>query len=702
MILENKKLESTLLLTLLLPQEHLSCLSYLVRFFNTVSQHYVENKMNSSNLAIVVGPTFIPLQDKSSLIAQNRISKTCDLVKLLIENANKVGIIPNYIIDQVASINEETVNVPNNEKKKKRRSGSLTRMLNGFKKMVGNNKSDEILPEVPSEVTPDLLITPIINGSVKKRKVDRNALYTKKKKELLEHLPQACLLNTPFTPVATPMHRANQKTEKIKKEEAKTAKNNQPKEKKHQWYSRNKTSKNLKSEDRTNSKSSLGTKSLLERRWSVVSHANVFRKNKKRYSYAGTPLRDLISKSEPTLPNKTNEHVTADEPSALSDTTDPDYVRLPKSEYEQIKTRMAEIERKLSLEMETAQAIKNDELKSNDNVKNVQTAYEQTLEQAEPLSPTTDHLARRLSRELKIRRSIGDRIIRSPSARKIGTIRRRSRELVKHNTSISRNKSWHSYSDIKIPRVTLQRNKDIENIEPISPIINMELSNDNKIETSTSKMVLRSSLNRTNSVTSFEDSIQAHISASQNLNDSDNWVNGESFFSASSNPCSAKIPNNRPSVAKLRSQNAGMVLAKAKLFDNLDVESQPTPRQSIRPNSKVTLKVGLSKNSELRMSQRIRALKLEDRSCRKSVSPRRKLDSHKQKLNIARQQINTNEAGSQNFSTPNASIKIVSTPKRSPVIKKALLQRSPKRLLRTPNHLSRNTPLKIVATPGLI
>jgi len=63
-----------------------------------------------------------------------------------------------------------------------------------------------------------------------------------------------------------------------------------------------------------------------------------------------------------------------------------------------------------------------------------------TLEETTPINSvacTTDQLAKRLSRELKIRRSTE---CRSPSARKIGTIRRRSRE---NGARLSRSTTWH-------------------------------------------------------------------------------------------------------------------------------------------------------------------------------------------------------------------------------------------------------------------
>lgn len=149
-------------------------------------------------------------------------------------------------------------------------------------------------------------------------------------------------------------------------------------------------------------------KTILERRWSAITSATSFRR-KKRESFIYQP----------------NE--SANSPKV-------DYVRVSKSEYEEIKNRVSAIEKRLSFELDNVQSTAiHDEVNI---IHDIQSAYEQTLEQTELLSPGTDQLARRLSRDLKIRNS-KEKVIRSPSARKIGNIRRRSREA-ERPTKISR------------------------------------------------------------------------------------------------------------------------------------------------------------------------------------------------------------------------------------------------------------------------
>ena len=70
----------------------------------------------------------------------------------------------------------------------------------------------------------------------------------------------------------------------------------------------------------------------------------------------------------------------------------------------------------------------------------VQNEYEKTLEESERLlleRSGSEQLAQQMRRSLRIRRSADQRVIRSPSARKIGAIRRRSRDSLRTSTVIN-------------------------------------------------------------------------------------------------------------------------------------------------------------------------------------------------------------------------------------------------------------------------
>ncbi|KRT83583.1 hypothetical protein AMK59_4696, partial [Oryctes borbonicus] len=200
-ILPSNSLNAVLLSCLLLPSEHLNTLAYFMQFLYRVTECSTLNKMDAYNLAVVMGPTLLPIEEKLAPHATHRLIKICELFKLLVENASAIGVVPESIIERIALTSsltsltdEDSLSI---KKKKKRRSGSLTRMFNGLKKIVSSKPSEEI-----PAVTPDLPLTPCATRSAKKRKLDNGGFSIRKKREILSKLPQNAALSTPYTPVS--------------------------------------------------------------------------------------------------------------------------------------------------------------------------------------------------------------------------------------------------------------------------------------------------------------------------------------------------------------------------------------------------------------------------------------------------------------------------------------------------------------------
>lgn len=228
------------------------------------------------------------------------------------------------------------------------------------------------------------------------------------------------------------------------------------------------------------------------------------------------------------------------------------------------------------------------------------------------LSPaTTEHLTQRLRRELTIRRSVDQNVARSSNARKIGSMRQRSQDK-KH---LSRNSSWHIHVSNGIQKNDCTSLMDANNLP--NPI-------DSKFFYVTNK---KNCLDDTPNALPSNSKNNADILNNENLNEQ--WMSGEEFFGDSqlgvehvTTPVSrkkyfdedktpmlppkslprkfsnartplntvikpsttSKVPfvnrvvlstpvieevSGRASIARLRAQNAGMVMAKAKLFDGL-------------------------------------------------------------------------------------------------------------------------------------
>lgn len=347
-----RKCEAMMMIMLLLPPISLNTLAYFLQFLEVVIKHSHVNLMTSDNLVKVLTPTIMPNPANSAV---NRLNSHFKVMELLIENANLLGVVPDRMCKIEFPIVPPTIE---EQKKKKRRSGSLNRVFHGFKKIVGAIGSSESLDRSHDDLSH---MTPNVSKSTKKRrleKLDLTSFSSKKKKDIM-----TLASVTEIDDIAGDLNDSPPK-----------------------------------------------------RRWSFVS-------GKQR--------------------NKKTESTDDLQP------VDDSYVKVSKVEYEAFKVRLNSIENKISHEFNLTKldAIKS-EMSENESIllngpEKVQNKYNQTLHEVEKLDMdmerNTENLAKRLSRDLKIRPSIDCAITRSPSARKIGSLRRRRDST----TRLSRNQSWH-------------------------------------------------------------------------------------------------------------------------------------------------------------------------------------------------------------------------------------------------------------------
>uniref|UniRef100_A0A182SHU9 Rho-GAP domain-containing protein n=1 Tax=Anopheles maculatus TaxID=74869 RepID=A0A182SHU9_9DIPT len=188
------KVDKLMMTCLLLPPITLNTLAYFMQFLQTVSKHAEKNRMTAENLAIILTPSIMPTTE----LVQQRFNSHVKVLQLLIENSQQIGLIPDAILYQLkddgGGINVSTAtNSVADKKKKKRRSGSLTRMFNGFKKMVSAIGSSENLDKTDEKCETDQTLvigTPCLSKSAKKRKVAEGIAFSaKKKKEVTSLLP---------------------------------------------------------------------------------------------------------------------------------------------------------------------------------------------------------------------------------------------------------------------------------------------------------------------------------------------------------------------------------------------------------------------------------------------------------------------------------------------------------------------------------
>ncbi|XP_053613362.1 uncharacterized protein LOC128676928 [Plodia interpunctella] len=537
---------------LLLPVLHVHLLHYIMELLNYIASRHKDNLMDSSNLAIVMAPSIMPLPAAASA---QRLEHHVALVKIFIENSHHIGLLTEDLMTQLDDDSDVY-----RARRKKRRSGSLNRVLSGLRKMVSGSVNT---PATVRESTK----TPILSKSAAKRKFDTyEGFSAKMRKEIKQNLPQKELSFTPMKMGVTERKRLRL--------------------------------------------------SMMDARSTPVVNSEF---GSQKNSETSVSSEDMLTSSEHLF----SAHDTIDLSPDMKQ-VDKDYVRISKQEYEEIKSRVSAIENRLSREF-------TDVIPRVQPLQQVQDVYEQTLEEVAMLNcPNSDHLARRLSKELKIRPNEEAKIIRSPSARKIGSIRRRSKENI---TKIVRHKSWNASSqshtsqtsDRFYPYVGLRRRdrttttkSDSAKVKP--PVVNewegsenslnvsetgsqkyslrkrVSLASDFNLDKTIGKLQPRRSLNvnissglgntisdnsMNNTLNSSSKSTNSSLKRSLSSfgNDSNKlckqspqsqqkWRSAAAFFMDKTGELENSSQSGRPSVNKLRRQNAGAVLAKAKLFES--------------------------------------------------------------------------------------------------------------------------------------
>lgn len=666
---------AALLVSLLLPRPHLHVLAYLMEFFHLISRLSESNKMNISNLAIVVAPSLMPVSEKVSVVQNpQRIGAHVRIIEVLMSNAERIGVLPDGVVGKLSltpsvsnmslASEDHTSGLTFSMKKKRRRSGSLTRMFNGLKKIVAGKPSpgtetdcsgmEEEIALVSS--TTDLS-TPCVKSSKKRKAVDATSAFSsKKKRDVLMALPQStALADTPFkkssntaldsgeTPRVCPHPNPPSNLK---------SKSKSPQKTKHRKFFPSRT--NSESDNRrigTSSKKGLSGVSsfvikkqknradrhstsgnFLERSWSAVSSSSWGRKKLRQSDQTRLSLLSTSS----AAPLESDSSHDADIGIDLShedpfDTSQSDFVHVPKSEYEDLKCRLSAIESCISHEFSSVSTSESktspDPLNAANTPLAVQNVYEKTLEDADTAKDaSTDILAKRLSRELKIRRSSDCKVIRSPSARKIGSIRRRSRERQSPSVrrELRRNKSWHMMQrPVNVALATPLSAVDLPSAQnsrlrrgrpntvfsglphPTPNRISKEIKNDDIIQIlgADNSPVTRSQARRASSfhgseVTSpslpsykkcrsqvnlAKAALLAHAQQKNkgSMDHDEKWRDAQELLSSSKDLLSGVPATGRESIAKLRSENAGKVLATAKLFNaSADVPKQVETRRS--------------------------------------------------------------------------------------------------------------------------
>ncbi|KAL0270135.1 UNVERIFIED_CONTAM: hypothetical protein PYX00_007636 [Menopon gallinae] len=617
---QQKQVEALMLVCLLLPVENLRTLAFFMEFLLKVSKYSDVNKMSKKNLAIILTPTLMPAQ-KGTASSSLDMTHHIKALELLIEHSERIGVIPEHI---EGSLKCEKI-------KKKKRSGSLTRMFTGLKKIVGNKP-----PSTPDWDDSGLSTPGSLTSLGKRKSTENNAVsgLLAKKKRIANLLPDGALLATPLRcrmhGYVTPGFPSSVVPRNLKK-----ASSGSPPSK-----IRKNISRNSDEDEKKTSSSNIVRKCLTKRQKSLStvgsssSIGNLFSLGNSKASLGMMGWGRKKTRSNLFLNRSDPDYQDEDYSENAADSSDEsELITVNKSEYEDIKNRVLALEEEIEI-LNAAHSI--------------QSAYEKTLEESEKLSSSsTERLARRLSKELKIRGSEG-KVIRSPSARKIGSIRRRSKESLQrsmeHKTSLRRGRPNTLQSGLPSPGT-----RRITNEEAVTPC-------------------------------------QEDPSVMEN-----GWQSGEKFFARDYLLQKLMpVPQGRPSIVEIRNHNAGMVLEKAKLFNalNEDREVKLQKRQSVRLENMRRMKEMESEQKKL--LTRTSSLGADNQ---KGTDLRAAL-----RKNISNQSVKKNCVSFAQTSPAESK-------RPTPVIKKCLNTRSPRTLTKTPmtqlksTARTRATPIRALLDP---
>ncbi|XP_029937736.1 rho GTPase-activating protein 11A [Myripristis murdjan] len=104
---DEDRTSATMLLSCVLPDRNLSILRHFLNFLHNVSQRSAENKMDSSNLSVILAPNLLHSGDgteKMNASTEKRLKLQAAVVHCFIENAHNFGVLPQLLMEKVPAM----------------------------------------------------------------------------------------------------------------------------------------------------------------------------------------------------------------------------------------------------------------------------------------------------------------------------------------------------------------------------------------------------------------------------------------------------------------------------------------------------------------------------------------------------------------------------------------------------------------------
>ncbi|XP_041253547.1 rho GTPase-activating protein 11A-like isoform X1 [Onychostruthus taczanowskii] len=218
--LGNEKKTATVLLSCLMADRTIAALRYFFNFLRTVSLRSNENRMDSSNLAVIFAPNLLHSNEneKMSTSTEKKIRLQAAVVETLIDHAAEIGQVPEFILEKIPSMlgvdvfqstpslwgHEDSENEsPSECKRRKHRSVGdiVSGALNKFK----SNRTPSTTPQQDRSVFSS--VTPVVLTPSTKRKLPTDCsqgLSSKKRRSFKHNFAFEFLPSSIFNSSSTP------------------------------------------------------------------------------------------------------------------------------------------------------------------------------------------------------------------------------------------------------------------------------------------------------------------------------------------------------------------------------------------------------------------------------------------------------------------------------------------------------------------
>ncbi|XP_023286746.1 rho GTPase-activating protein 11A isoform X1 [Seriola lalandi dorsalis] len=218
---EEERISATMLLSCVLPDRNLCVLRHFFDFLHNVSKRSAENKMDSSNLSLILAPNLLHSGDgteKMNANTEKRLKLQAAIVHCFIENAHNFGVLPQFLLAKVPAMlgceagvlsptHDELEELDFNSGMKRRHRRSFGDMVNGALNKIKTNRTPTHATQSDSLVFSSA--TPVIATPTSKRKLPLESGHSfgfsnKKRRSVKKHLGIDLLPNSLFSGVSTP------------------------------------------------------------------------------------------------------------------------------------------------------------------------------------------------------------------------------------------------------------------------------------------------------------------------------------------------------------------------------------------------------------------------------------------------------------------------------------------------------------------